>query len=193
MQGFLENQAPGLVTLISTFLAQRVYLWKLPNLSLQLQWELSQPHIKILATNTGRSSKGVSVFRGYYAKRVSNTICERRLWTTDLWTAVHSFSGMHSKGLLTECRLRGRNLTEVRGFPPLMPGRGLLNKHIPDQPVPGWTSEVPPTRSKTNHCSNLLSLFKSTLWGNIEMAKTVGIVEKSGRLQRQEENHSLSN
>lgn len=113
--------------------------------------------------------------------------CERRSMD-----AAHAFSGVNSKGLLTRAGFWRRNLTEARSFPPLVPGRRLLNKHIPDGPAPGLTSEVPQTSSKTDCCSNLLSFFKSTLWGNVGMAETVGIVKNSGRLQRQEGNHSLS-
>lgn len=83
------------------------------------------------------------------------------------------------------------SLAEALSFPPLEPGRLRLNKRIPDKPAPDLTSEGPQTSSKTNCCSNLFSFFRSTLWGDREMAKTVSVVKESVRLQTQEVNRSL--
>ena len=82
----------------------------------------------------------------------------------------------------------GRNLVEACSFPPLTPGRRLLNKHIPDKPAPGLTSEVLQTSSKTHPCSSLLGFSKSTLQGNTELARTIGIVKAGGYRGKKEIN-----
>lgn len=55
-----------------------------------------------------------------------------------LGTTKYSFSGVNSKGLLPE-RTGGRDLIKASSFLPLMGGRRLLNKRIPDKLAPGLT------------------------------------------------------
>lgn len=128
--GLFREQRPrsGASDLYFTLARTRNYLWK-----------VAQFVPSILVRTFAITQKKYwqwecSVFGGYYAKCVSKSHFVKHF----LWITKYSFSGVNSKGLLPE-HTEGRDLINACSFLPLMLGRRLLNKCVPDNLAPGLT------------------------------------------------------
>lgn len=101
----------------------------------------------------------------------------------------HSFSGVNSRGLLVECRFLEEGIwLRHAAFLLSRQEEGCLISTFLTSQLQAWLQRYCKQAAKPIPCSSRLHFSKSTLRGNTEMAKTVGIVKAGGYRGKKEIN-----